>query len=507
MSFKSYAQSQLSLLPPSLEELIPASDPVRVVNAVVDRLNLKGVEKLYKQVGCSAYHPRMMIKVIIYAYLRNTYSSRRIEDFVANDVRFMWLAGMQRPDHNTINIFRSSKLNGTLKEIFSQIVRMMVGEGLVSLERVYTDGTKIESAAGRYTFVWGKSVGKKSARIADQINELWEYARKVTGDEMRDHTPVTPAQVTSERIESLVGDIQSALDGVPVEKRVKAKLTRVKKQWKEQLEQAESDAESIGGRGSMSRTDPDATFMRMKEDHMGNGQLKPAYNTQISVDNGVVTNYTLHQTPSDTTTYKEHLEEHKRLYGEYPKQSIADAGYGSEENYEFAEQNGITPFVKYNYFHKEQKRKMREDPFRVDNLHYDPGRDCYFCPMGQPMERIGVSHEKTTTGFVQTIALYRAIRCAGCPMRGACHKGADERVIAVNRNLQRHKARVRELLTSPEGITHRSARPAQVEQAFANLKSNKSFRRFLCRGIEKVKTEFGLLGIAHNISKMTITQA
>jgi transposase len=114
MPFKSYTQNQLSLLPPSLEELVPANDPVRVINAVVDRLKLTEVEKQYKKTGCSAYHPRMMIKVIIYAYLRNTYSSRRIEDFVANDIRFMWLSGMQRPDHNTINLFRSSKLNGTL---------------------------------------------------------------------------------------------------------------------------------------------------------------------------------------------------------------------------------------------------------------------------------------------------------------------------------------------------------------------------------------------------------
>ncbi len=502
MSFKSYDQQQLSLLPPSLEELIPGTDPVRVVNTVIDRLNLKEVERQYKKTGCSAYHPRMMIKVIIYAYLRNTYSSRRIEDFVANDVRFMWLSGMQRPDHNTINLFRSSKLNGTLKEIFAQIVRMMVDEGLVSLERVYTDGTKIESAAGRYTFVWGKSVARKSSRIADQINELWEYARRVTGDEMRDHTPVTPAEVTSAQIETLVGEIQQALDGVPVEKKVTAKLRRVKKAWREQLEQAEADADALGGRGSMSRTDPDATFMRMKEDHMGNGQLKPAYNTQISVENGIVTNYTLHQTTSDTTTYKEHLEEHKRLYGDYPKESIADAGYGSEENYEFAEQNHITPFVKYNYFHKEQKSKYKDDPFRSENLHYDPHSDRYFCPMGQPMECVGVIRNKTATGFVQTVRRYRAARCAGCPIRGMCHKGQTERTIEVNHNLKRQKARVRELLTSPQGIAHRSARPAQVEQAFANLKSNKSFRRFLCRGLEKVKTEFGLLVIAHNLSKM-----
>ena len=507
MSFKGYNQHQMQLLPPSLEELIPTGDPVRVVSAVVDLLNLKQVERSYHKTGCSAYHPRMMIKIIIYAYLRNTYSSRRIEDFVANDVRFMWLAGMQRPDHNTINIFRSSKLNGTLKEIFAQIVRMMVDEGLVSLERVYTDGTKIESAAGRYTFVWGKSVKKKEEKISAQINELWDYARQVTGDEMRDHTPITSHEVTADKIESLVGDIQAALEGKSADKKVTMKLTRVKREWKRQLEQAESDAVQIGDRGSFSRTDPDATFMRMKEDHMGNGQLKPAYNTQISVENGIVTNYTLHQTPSDTTTYPEHLEEHKRLYGAYPKESIADAGYGSEENYQFAEDRGITPFVKYNYFHKEQKASRRDNPFVSENLHYDPDKECFYCPMGQRMERIGEQRRKTSTGYVQNITLYRAARCAGCTLQGACHKAAGDRVIEVNHNLKRHKALVHDLLTSPEGLLHRSHRPAEVEQAFANLKSNKAFRRFLCRGLEKVSAEFGWLAIAHNISKMAMQRA
>lgn len=372
----------------------------------------------------------------------------------------------------------------------------------MSLERAYTDGTKIESAAGRYTFIWGKSVAGKPEKIAAQINELWDYARRVADGEMRDHTPVAPAQITSDKIEGLVGEIQSALDGKPADKKVKAKLTRVKKQWKRQLEQSEAAGSALGERGSMSKTDPDATFMRMKEDHMGNGQLKPAYNTQISADNGVITNYTIHQTPGDTTTYKEHLEEHKRLYGAYPGESIADAGYGSEENYQFAEDNGITPYVKYNYFHKEQKRKLREDPFRVENLHYDPGRDCFYCPMGQPMMRVGEHRQTTSTGYVQTLTLYRAFRCGGCPLRGLCHKGAGERVIEVNHNLRRHKARVRDLPTSEDGLRHRSARPAQVEQAFANLKANKGFRRFLCSGLDKVSVEFGLLVIAHNISKM-----
>lgn len=284
---------------------------------------------------------------------------------------------------------------------------------------------------------------------------------------------------------------------------MKSKIKRASKSWQEQLERNEKSAELIGDRGSLSKTDTDATFMRMKEDHMGNGQLKPAYNTQISSEDGIITNYTMHQTPTDTTTYKEHTDEFCSMYGHYPKESIADAGYGSEENYEYAQSKEITPYIKYNYFHKEQKRSWKNDPFNSANFYYNKERDCYYCPMGQPMNRQYDIKRKTKTGFVQTITLYRAVRCCGCPLRGSCHSGSSERVIQVNHNLNLHRAKARELLTSEKGLVHPSQRPADVEQTFGNLKWNKGFKRFLLRGIEKVEIEFGLVAIAHNLSKLT----
>ena len=160
--------------------------------------------------------------------------------------------------------------------------------------------------------------------------------------------------------------------------------------------------------------------------------------------------------------------------------------------------------MKYNFFHKEQTKRYREDISRSENLHYDPACDRFFCPMGQAMERVGQSRKVSKTGYEHTVTRYRARRCAGCPLRGMRHKGVGERVIEVNHTLRRQKAMVRELLTSPEGIAHRKARPTRVEQAFANLKANKSFRRFLCRGLDKVSTEMGILAIAHNISKMAL---
>ena len=509
MRFKEYIQGQKELFPYSFDDLIPQNDPVRIVDSIVERLDLRKLYNRYsnKSVGCSSYHPKMLIKIIIYSYLRNTYSSRRIEDLTSNDIRFMWLSGMQRPDHNTINSFRSGKLKGTLKEVFGQIVHFLVEEKLVTLEKAYTDGTKIEANANRYTFIWGKSIQTRITKIAEQLNELWDYAENVTKQELADKTPITYQDITSDKIEDLVDKIDQALDGIEIDKKVKDKIKRIKKAWPEQIKRYEEQGQAMGERNSMSKTDADATFMRMKEDHMGNGQLKPAYNVQISTEDGIVTNYSMHQTTADTTTYQEHMQGFKELHGHYPKESICDAGYGSEENYLFAKENQITPYIKYNYFHKEQTKRWKNDPFRSNNLHYNPQKDCCYCPMGQQMDKIGEHTTKTKTGFLQKVSFYQAKRCTGCPIRCVCHNAAQERVIQINHRLRKLKLWAKELLTSEEGLKHRSQRPADVEQTFGNLKANKGFKRFLLRGIEKVEIEFGLLAIAHNLSKLALNMA
>lgn len=504
MRFKEYIQDQRLLFPPSFDDFIPSNDPVRIISSVVDSVDISSVLKTYHDKGCCAYHPKMLLKIIIYAYLRNTYSSRKIEDLTSNDVRFMWLSGMQRPDHNTINCFRSGKLKNTLRQIFTQIVQLFVSEQMVTLNKCYTDGTKIEANANRYTFIWGKSIHTRTVKIAEQLNELWDYAESVCKEELSDRAPITYQDISSDKIADLVSQIDTALADQDIDPKIKSKLKRVKKAWPEQLKRNEETAEKMGDRGSISKTDPDATFMRMKEDHMGNGQLKPAYNTQISSEEGIITNYTFHQTTADTTTYKDHTEQFKDMYGHYPVESICDAGYGSEENYLYTQENGITPYIKYNYFHKEQSKSWKNDPFKSCNFYYNKDQDCYYCPMGQKMSKIAVIHPKTKTGFVQHVTLYQAIRCTDCPLRCACHKAKGERVIQVNHRLNELKANARELLMSPKGLEHRSQRPADVEQTFGNLKWNKKFKRFLLRGIEKVEIEFGLLAIAHNLSKLAL---
>ena len=175
--FKAYHQNQRYLFPPNLDDLIATHHPVRVVSEVIDKIDIDIIIKKYKPVGTSSYHPRMLLKVLVYGYLNNVYSSRRMETAIKENIYFMWLSGMQQPDHHTINRFRSERLRNILKEIFAQIVLLLAESGHVSLKEIYTDGTKIESVANRYSFVWGRAINTSRERIKQQLKELWEIGR------------------------------------------------------------------------------------------------------------------------------------------------------------------------------------------------------------------------------------------------------------------------------------------------------------------------------------------
>jgi transposase len=500
--FKDYNPNQMMLLPPSLEEMIPESHPVRVVNQVIDTIDMDPLVSKYKGGGCSSYHPRLMMKVLIYGYLTNTYSSRKIEEALHQNIHFMWLGGMQHPDHNTINRFRSDKLKDVLKEVFGQVVQLLIDSGHVNLKEVYTDGTKIEANANLYTFVWGRAIKTSRNRIQRQLKELWEYAEGVAREELENNEPDDFEQIDAEKVKQTIDKIDKALAGKPVDKKVKQKLNYAKKNWPENLDKYDRYEQKLGDRKSLSKTDPDATFMRMKEDHMLNGQLKPGYNWQISTQNQYILDYTIHQDLADTSTLTAHVDSLLETLGDTPDVLVADAGYGSEQNYEYLESKGIEAYVKYNNFHKEQTRKWKEDPRRIENLHYNEELDCYYCPMGQPMTYIGSPKRKSHRGYEQSTRLYRAQNCQGCPMRGPCHRAKGDRTIEVYPRLINYKEIIKERLNSERGKAYRSLRPVDVEGVFGIIKHNKNFRKFMLRGLDKVEIEAGLLSLAHNIAKL-----
>jgi transposase len=500
--FKTYQQNQAYLFPPSLEDMIDANHPVRLVNEVIDRIDMDIIVKKYKGGGASSYHPRMLLKVLIYAYLNNVYSSRKMEEAVKRDIHFMWLAGMQQPDHHTINRFRSERLRNILKEVFAQVVLLLADNGLVSLQEIYTDGSKIESVANRYTFVWGKAIRTSRERIKQQLRELWKYTQKLAAAEKGDDTPPDFDKVDSKSVKETIDNIGAALKDIEeVDSKVKQKLNYARKHWPAKLKQYEKQEKILRGRNSYSKTDPGATFMRMKEDHMLNGQLKPGYNVQLSTNNQFIVNYSLHPNPTDTKTLIPHLEQHKKLYGSLPEVQIADAGYGSEENYQYLDRHNIEAYIKPTDFDRRQRRNYTPNAFNSEQLEYDADTDIYLCPAGTPMKRTG-QFSKKERGFLKTYTKYKASGCRNCPLREACHKQKGNRVILVNHQGRQLKKQAYERLKTEKGIYYRKRRPVDVEPVFGNIKSNKNFKRFLLKGIDKTEIEWGLLCLAHNLKKI-----
>lgn len=505
---KSYSNNDRLFFLLNPNEDIAENDPVRVVDAVVESLDLKEFKKLYREKGRCPYHPKMMLKVILYAYMNNIYSCRKIEKAVQRDIHYIWLAAQERPDFVTINRFRN-RVKKEINDIFTQVVLLLAERGFITLDVEYIDGTKIESKANKYTFVWRKTIEKNRAKLQEKIRVLLQQIDEVIAQDKA--AEAETVEFTPEALDSLIGDLKDVLAAGPEgsDKEQKKQQREKKKQIKElekhrdKLGEYDSRLAQIGGRNSMSKTDPDATFMRMKEDAMNNGQTKPGYNLQISTENQFITDFALFPNPTDTLTLIPFFNSFLDRYGHLPSVVVADSGYGSEENYRFMDEAGMEAYVKYNRFHLEQRPRYKPNPFHHDNFHYNADGDYYVCPMGQHMTRVGTSHSKTASGYRSENVRYRAQNCKGCPLRCLCYKAIDDRrTIEVNHRLNRYKRKARELLTSQEGLRHRGRRCIEPEAVFGQMKFNMAYRRFRHFGKDKVTMDFAFFAIAFNIRKM-----
>ena len=499
--FKSYNQNDNLLFPPCLGDFIADTDPVRVLNAVVDNLDISEIEASYEGGGASSYHPRMLIKVVFYAYLQNVYSGRKMEQLLKRDVNFMWLSGMQRPDFNTINLFRKDRLAGVVDNLFTQVVKMLVEGKFVSLEVQYIDGTKIEANANKYTFVWKKATKTNRDKLDRKVKAVLKEAERELNIELGEETEeVMTSTEMAERTERILEKMDEA--GIS-DKRLRKSVASVRDESVAKMKEYEDKLETVGERNSYSKTDPDATFMRMKEDAMNNGQTKPGYNIQISTENQFITHYSMSWRSTDWGTFIPHMDAFEARYGKRSSEVVADSGYGNEENYEYLESEGIEGFVKYTMFHAEQKRKQANNPFLPEHMFYNKADDYYVCPMGQHLVHIRDDWRVTDLGYRYHVSVYRAHDCSSCPMRGLCYKArSDRRTIEVNHRNNELKAMARERLMSERGLEHRSRRPVEPEAVFGQLKYDDGFKRFHYRGKRLVTAEFATLAIAHNIRKL-----
>lgn len=253
--FKRYVQNQPMLLPPSLDEMIAEKHPVRVVNEIIERIDLSELERSYKGGGSSSYHPRLLLKLLVYGYLRNIYSSRKMEQALAENIHCMWLSGGAKPDHNTINDFRGKRLKEHLQKIFSQVVMLLAEEGVLSIKEITVDGTKLEANANRYTFVWGKAIKTSRERIEKQLNELWKYVEEVYQDEER--TPNKPEfkEINPASVNKAIEEINEALKAKEIKPKVRQKLNYARKNWTKKLSEYEEKEQILGSRNRYSKTD------------------------------------------------------------------------------------------------------------------------------------------------------------------------------------------------------------------------------------------------------------
>lgn len=505
---KSYSNNDRLFFLLNPNEDIAENDPVRVVDAVVEGLDLREFKKLYRERGRCPYHPKMMVKIILYAYMNNVYSCRNIERQVQRDIHYIWLAAQERPDFVTINRFRN-RVKKEINNIFTQVVLLLAERGFITLDVEYIDGTKIESKANKYTFVWRKTVEKNRAKLQDKIRVLLQQIDEVIVQDKA--AEAERVEFTTDTLNTFIGELKDALASKPepADKEQKKQHREKKKQLKElekhrdKLNEYDSRLEQMGERNSMSKTDHDATFMRMKEDAMNNGQTKPGYNLQVSAENQFITDFALFPNPTDTLTLIPFFNSFLDRYGHLPSVAVADSGYGSEENYRFMDEAGMEAYVKYNRFHIEQRPRYKPNPFHHDNFHYNAQEDYYLCPMGQHMRRIGTAHSKTASGYRSENARYRAQNCKGCPLRCLCYKAkGDRRTIEVNHRLKEYKRKARELLTSEEGLKHRGRRCIEPEAVFGQMKFNMAYRRFRHFGKDKATMDFAFFAIAFNIKKM-----
>lgn len=497
--FKSYKENDSLLLPPSLGDLVPQTHPARIVSRVIDHLDISSIESKYKGGGTSCYNPRMLIKVLVYSYMCNTFSGRKIERQLKENIIYMWLSGYSTPDFRTLNLFRSQRLNGDFESIFAQVVELIHREGLVTLDVQYIDGTKIESVANKYTFVWKGAVDTYDERLKTKVDAVLRQAEKVISSD-EDQISTTTG-MNADEFQRRVDNIVEKIEKVPSE--MQKEIKKISKESLPKMKEYERHKEILQERGSYSKTDQDATFMRMKEDYMGNGQLKPGYNVQISTENQYITNYGIYQKPGDTTTLIDYLESFNRKYHRQSNEIVADSGYGSEQNYDYMLDNKIIPYVKYNYFHMDirKERKRPSDAYKLTLPYYNSDEDYFVCSMGQHMTYIGNRSRKSEIGHVGEYRKYMAQDCSKCPIKGVCTKAKGNRIYEVNLNLMKQKKLVRELLTSERGLEHRSKRPIEPEAVFGQIKYNSGFKRFRLKSIPKVSVEFGLIALAHNLRK------
>ena len=499
-------------LPLNIETIIPEEDSVRLLSQFVEAMDLTDLYSTYERIN--SVSPRTLLKIVLYSYMNGNYSSRSMELNCKRDINFMFLLeGAPAPDHATFARFRSIHFAPCAKRILAEMSNALFDLGEISGETVFIDGTKIEAAANKYTFVWKKAVTKNQTKLLIKLADFVAECEQLYGFKMVSGDTIKMKHVKKLR-KKLYALKESEnvifVHGIGKRKTPLQKSIETLEDYLSRLKKYNQQIHICGGRNSYSKTDHDAAFMRMKEDAMGNGQLKPAYNLQHGVDSEYITWLTTGPQPTDTTTLIPFLKDAQEHLKFKYKNITADAGYESEENYVFLEANGQLSYIKPANYEISKTRKYRNDIGKIENMEYDAESDVYICRNAKRLTTDYVRHSKSKTGYVSEKTVYKCEDCSGCPYKAECIKGnncktpLEERTktLHVSKTFLKYRQEDLERILSGEGIVYRMNRSIQAEGSFGDIKQDMQFRRYVSRGTSNVLAESILLAMARNINKL-----
>ncbi len=448
-----------------------------------------------------------ILNAILFGYMVDVRSSRALARACQNDIRFMWLMeGMNPPSHTLITTV-ITELNEDLRNIFHDVNARIAECETIDRDVLHIDGTKIEADANRYTFVWKKAVRKHRRKLfqkvttcVPEINHILVAAGEKSVKEQQSYAASTLTRMVAKIAGIIAREGIVLVYGKGRRKTPQQRTYDKIKQYRDKLAEYEEHLAIIGEeRGSYAKTDHDATFMRMKEDHMRNSQLKAGYNVQIGVSDGYILLIGAYQHRSDQRTFQPFLESYHSLYGVYPAYPVADAGYGGYDNYHYCLEKGMGLYQKYNTWEMERTRAYKNNPFNRINFPRDK-KGNYICPQNR---KLTYRYSKTSS-YIKSpheIKVYESVTCKRCKRKKRCTQSKDARKIAVNETLDDMRRTVRENLESPFGIELRIQRSIQVEGAFGVIKQDMAFRRFSRTELQGVRNELHLIAIGYNLKK------
>ena len=502
-----FQDSYQLVLPLNLDGFIPDDDSVRLLSHVLEELDYTQLYKAYSSKGRKpALEPKTMFKILVYAYSQNIYSSRGIEKACRRDINFRWLlAGFEAPDHSTIDRFRQKYAASALEPLFYQFVNHLYETEEIHYENVFLDGTKIEANANRYSFVWKKTIMKNEAKMHIRVQEViqtvnTDYMQSFSFSSDHAYVDIKAAVLFLEK--KCADEKIEFVHGSGKRPKLLQKQYEQMREYQKRQKKYDLSKQIFQGRSSYSRTDQDATFMHMKEDHMRNGQLKPGYNLQIGVEAEYITGVGIFSDRNDLNTLKPMLQHMETVSGHRYKNIIADSGYESEEGYRYLEEKGQTAYIKPQTYEKWKKRSFKKDISKRENMSYDAKRDIYTCHNGQELTYRFTGHRRSASGYISEVSHYECENCAGCTLKSKCTKSQGNRKMQVSKIFVEKRQTSYENIISEKGTELRMNRSIQVEGAFGVLKNDYKYKRFLTRSKTSVKTEFLFLVFGYNINKL-----